>query len=327
MNSFTLAPVGELDRRTYIGGSRVSAILGLEPYGRTPLTEYLSIIADIENRPDEETLRFFEWRKEWEPIVIKRVIREFDAQIVGVNNRYIDREHEFFAAEIDAEWVDSKGQTQNLEIKTVHPLAFGEKSGWGEQGTDEVPIHYAAQCMWGLGVTGRQTCILVAMVGIDTFVFYRIDRDEETIKRMRQVCAAFWHDNVLARKAPDVMNLDDVRMLSFRIAGKAVEASDEMLDNLENLKRLRSSMAMMDEEKDELMFKITAEILREWQADPGTPPQDKAVILKGGREIASWNYQETTRIMTKELRAAHPDIAREFSKTTPSRVLRFKKEK
>src|SRR3990167_9552293 len=98
-----------LDRRTYIGGSRVSAILGLDPYGKTQLSEYNAIVSEIEVGPSPETLKFLEWRKEWEPIVIKRIQREFDAKIVAVNERQRDSDVPYFADEISFKWIDEKG--------------------------------------------------------------------------------------------------------------------------------------------------------------------------------------------------------------------------
>lgn len=332
-----LQNVGELDRRSYIGGSRVSAILGLDAYGKTPLSEYQFILGEIDNTPDAETLAFFEWRKEWEPIVIKRVKREFDAKIVAVNQRYRDSEYDFLAAEIDAEWADEDGAIQNLEIKTVHPLAFSETSGWGEAGTSDVPIQYAAQCMWGLGITGRQVCILVAMAGIDTLVFYRIERDEEVIADMRERCIAFWTEYVLKRVPPEPINLDDVMRLTLKMRGRPVEADDEMVKNLQDLASIRASIAAFDGSKDDVMFKIGVAILKQWGipapavTDKGKiePAQvaDNAVILRAGQQIASWKLQNTTRIDADKLRELHPDIAAACSKTTPSRVLRIKKPK
>ena len=55
--------------------------------------------------------------------------------------------------------------------------------------------------------------------------------------------------------------------------------------------------------------------------------KDNAVILRAGEQIASWNLQNTTRIDAKQLREEAPEIFGKFSKTTPSRVLRFKKPK
>lgn len=319
-----LVDVGDLDRATYIGGSRVAAILGLDAYGKTPLSEYLAITGQVDTQIDPKTLAFFEWRKEWEPIVIKRVKREFDAHIVRVNQRYRDPEYDFLAAEIDAEWADENGEIQNLEIKTVHPLAFGEKGGWGDAGTDEVPINYAAQCQWGLMVTGRQVCVLVAMAGIDTFVFYRIVRDDELIAEMRERCVRFWTENVLAGVPPEPVTLEDVMRLTLRANGRPVQADDDLFEAIRAVRGIRESIKAMDAEKDDLMFKIGLAVWKQWKADPENPPKDSALILRGKTPIATWNLQRTTRLDAKALREAEPDVAAKYSKTTPSRVLRIK---
>ena len=316
-----------LDRRTYIGGSRVSAILGLDPYGKTPLSEYNAIVSEIEVGPSPETLKFFEWRKEWEPIVIKRIQREFDAKIVAVNERQRDSDVPYFAAEIDFEWIDESGEIQNGEIKTVHPLAFSEQSGWGDAGTSDVPVNYAAQCMWGLGVKKRNVCILAALAGIDNLVFYRIERDDDVIENMREQCRRFWEDNVLPRIPPDPINMGDISSLMLKMRGRPCEADDELFENLRILQKIRGSIAAMEGDKEELMFKIGSAVLAKWQAAPDNPPKDNAIILRGGQQIASWSYQETVRLQVKELREAEPEIAAKYSKKTASRVLRFKKVK
>jgi hypothetical protein len=77
--------------------------------------------------------------------VVQMLREEFDGEIVSVNERYVDQDHDFLAAEIDFEWRDADGSIQNGEIKTVSPFAFNERGGWGEAGTDQVPIHYFAQ--------------------------------------------------------------------------------------------------------------------------------------------------------------------------------------
>lgn len=322
--------VGELDRKTYIGGSRVSAVLGLDPYGKTPLTEYESIISEQEGKIDPEREKFFAWRKEWEPIVIKRIEREFDAKIVAVNKRYRDPEHKFLAAELDFEWLDpTTGLIENGEIKTVHPLAFNERGGWGEAGTADVPVNYSAQCMHGLGVMGRRKTVLVAMAGIDTFVHYNIERDDEVIAAMRARCVSFWIDNVLARLPPDPVSLDDCMRAMKRLRGKPVEADEQMYDWLTKLKALRETANAMEGEESELKFNIALAVLRAWGypdpelALPGV--KDNALITHAGAEIATWNAQSTARIDAKALRKEKPDIAALFTKSTISRVLRFKK--
>lgn len=321
------------DRRRFIGGSDAAAIMGLGAYGRTPLTTYFAKTSDTHEALDPERKRFFERRKRFEPLIVEMLREEFDAEIVCVNQRYIDVEHDFLAAEIDFEWRDpADGTIQNGEIKTVSPFAFGEKHGWGDVGSDEIPIHYAAQVMHGLGVTGRRTCIVAALAGFDKMVFYKLLRDEETIAEMRARCINFWTEHVLKFVPPDPISLEDCLRLSTRIRGRPIEADDELLANLQALKNIRASMKAMGEESDEVTFKIGATVLKAWgltwtDGDIISPAKDAAIILRGGQQIASWNLQETTRLQPQLLREAMPEVFAQFSKTTKSRVLRLKKEK
>ena len=338
MNDLILIPEDDAyDRTKYLGGSNAAAVMGLGAYGNTPLTCYLAKIGEGAEEIDPKRELFLQRRKRWEGPIIEMLREEFDAEIVGVNRRYRDREHAFLAAEIDFEWRDADGSIQNGEIKTVSPFAFGERDGWGEAGSADIPVHYAAQVMHGLGLTGRQTCIVAAMVGLDSMIFYRVERDDETIAALRDQMVRFWINNVLARVPPEPVSLADVMRLTLRMRGRPVDADESLLANLDSLAHIRGSMAAMDGEKDELMFKIGLSILKQWGipapalTDKGAidPAQvgDNALILSAGKQVASWNLQSTTRVDSKRLREEAPEIFTKFSKTTPSRTLRFKKQK
>ena len=330
-----LENVGEIDRRTYLGSSDAAAVLGIGAYGATPLTCYLKKIGEQVEELDPKHQLFLTRRKRWEGPIVEMLREEFDGKIVAVNHRYTDPEFPFLAAEVDFEWADADGVIQSGEIKTCSPFAFGEAQGWGEEGTDQIPIHYLAQVMFSLMITGRQTCIVAAMVGLDTMIFYRVERDEETITEMRSKCVAFWHDNVLARVPPEPVSLDDVMRLTLKMRGRPVEADDAMLKHLHDLASIRASIAAFEGDKEDVMFMIGAAVLKQWGIDqPVTtkksaiePAQvaDNAVILRGGVQIASWALQNTRRIDADKLRELHPEIAAACSKTTPSRVLRIKK--
>lgn len=322
-----LQEVGEIDRHTYLGSSDCAAVLGLGAYGATPLTVYMKKIGEQVEELDPKHQLFLMRRKRWEGPIVEMLREEFDGEIVNVNQRYADPEFPFLAAEVDFEWVDGDGATQSGEIKTCSPFAFGESQGWGEEGSSDIPVHYAAQVMFSLMVTGRQTCIVAAMVGLDSMIFYRVERDDEVIADMRARCVAFWNDHVLARIPPEPINLDDVMRLTLKMRGRPVEADDVMAENLRKLKQVRGSIATMNDEKDDLMFQVGTAVWKSWQADPNAPPKDNASILRGGIEIARWNAQSTTRIDAKSLRESEPEIAAKFSKTTTSRVLRFVKPK
>lgn len=328
-----LAP--DTDRRTFLGGSDAAAVMG---YGarydgeqQTPYTVYKKKTAEQREEQDPAREKFLRRRKRWEPVIIEMLREEFDAEIVSVNQRYQDPEFPFLAAELDFEWRDADGSVQNGEIKTVHPLAFGEKQGWGDEGTDEIPIHYAAQVMHGLGITGRDVCVVPAMVGLDNMIFYRVTREgyEETIKGMREKLVRFWNEHILARVPPDPQTWEDMMALFARVNGRPVECTEEILKKLRQLQSVRSSMKAMEDDKDSLQFEI-ADFIRESWAIPAlaTPmPQrlDNAELRYQGKAIATWKSQRGSHLDQKALAAAYPEIVSKFTVEHFFRPIRFKK--
>ena len=318
--------LGEPDRLTYLGGSDAAAILGVGAYGKTPLSVYLKKIgADVE-KIDAAKQRFFDRRKRWEGPISIMLREEFDAPIVAENVRYIDPEFDFMAAEIDFEWVDAAGVTQNGEIKTVSPFAFNEQSGWGDEGTDEIPVHYAAQVMWGLMVTGRARCVVAALAGLDRIAFYTVERDEETIATMRRLAVTFWLDNVQKQMPPEPICLDDVLRLTINRAGKPVELDAETAGLLRDVAAIRDRKKAMDDEVEDINFKLLNFVRRQWGAQSDEDdPTDNADLLVNGEKIGTWKRQRGTSLQQKLLKAAHPALVAEFTKEHFSRVLRISK--
>lgn len=50
-----------------------------------------------------------------------------------------------------------------VEVKTVTDRA--EDNGWGRAGTDRIPLHYAAQVTWGMGILGLPYCWVPVLAG------------------------------------------------------------------------------------------------------------------------------------------------------------------
>lgn len=335
--------VGALDRRTYLGSSDIAAIMGLGAYGRSAYTTYCAKIGDPVGEMAPDDRKFLERRKRWEGPIVEMLREEFRGEIVAVNQRYVDQEHDFMAAEIDAEWIDADGATQNIEIKTVSPFAFGERHGWGEAGSSDIPVHYAAQCMYGLMVTGRQTSIVAAMVGLDNMIFYRIDRDEDTIAAMRAAAVSFWQENVLARVPPPPQTERDLTHMMLNRRGRPVLLDGERMQVLQRLAAVRASMAAMAIEEEELAFQLGEFVCREWDSpNPYLPPAEARKSKKKGADfdpltdaglyydnarIGSWNKQRGAFLDQQRLKAEKPDIIADYTKEHFYRVLRISKPK
>lgn len=339
------ATVGDIDRRTYLGGSDIAGVMGLSPW-QTPLQVYERKTSGVPELLTDEKRRFFARRKRQEPVIAEMLLDEYGIEVTRLSldadpNRYRDEEYPFMAAEIDFECLMSEaireafpdrpqlcaipdGVLLNGEIKTVHP--FSAKH-WGEQGSEDVPIHYAAQVMHGLGITKRPATIVAALFGIDNLLAFPVMADPDTIAAVRAKAVAFWTEHVVPRIPPDPINMDDMMRLLSRVNGRPVEADEETIARLSALRRIRGDMAAMENEKKELEFQIADYVRRQWAIDPGMETQalDDAVLTFGGQKVATWKGQSRTTVDGKALAKAHQSIFNQYANTSHFRVIRFPK--
>jgi predicted phage-related endonuclease len=322
--SLKVLPAGH-DRRMFLGGSDVAAIMGLGATYRgvqqTPYTVWCKKVGEVGEEMDPETRLFLERRKRWEGPIIEMLREEFSAEIVSVNKRYIDPEFDFMAAEIDFEWKDPDGRIQNGEIKTVYPMAFGEKFGWGEEGTADVPVHYAAQVMHGMGVTGATQCVVAAMVGLDSMVFYKIDRDEDTIQAMRDECRRFWFENVLPKVPPAPQTVIDLKGLMLRFQGRPCELDEDTYAKFQKLLSVRAGLTALEDQEETLAFEVGAYVLADWREADQAVAED-ATLLFDGKPVASWKKQGHSHLDQKRLKVEKPEVVSEYTKRSVIRVLR-----
>lgn len=301
----------DLDRRKFIGGSDAAAIMGVGAYEKTPYSVWLAKTDPVppDQAEDNARRKFLERRKRWEPVIVQMLREEFDAEIVAVNERYQDAQHDFLSCEIDFEWLDEDGTVQNGEIKTVSPFAFGERFGWGEAGTGDVPVHYEAQAMHGLGITGRRVCILAAMIGLDNMIFYRIERDDETIAGMRQQCVDFWQKHVVKNDPPDPQTLRDTYLRWGRKDnGLELPADDPLASKVLALRGLRAQVEALELQGESLEFDIKMAM------------KENQFISVNGKKLCTWKLRKTTTLDQSGLKAEHPKIHRAFVRQGMARV-------
>lgn len=332
------------DRTTYIGGSDTAAIIGVSEW-KTQLGCYFQkrgepLPADL--AVDHNREKRFRRGRLMEPVVIEMLIAEHPIKVTKRSppenpNRYIDREHAFIAAEIDFEWevtpeivahfaengveIDAAliGTTQNGEVKSAHPFVAMKK--FGEEGTDEIPIEYAAQAMHGLMVTGRQLTIFPVLVGSDDLIIYWVKRDDATIEAIRAKEVSFWRDHVLPGVPPAAVNLPDVFQMFRRRAASAIDATAEIAAAVTAMRMLSSRKTVAEEGIEALKFEIGDFMLGAKEiADP--KKKGVHVLTFQGDSILELSLQEQARIDSDELRLKFPDAAEACSKTTSLFVFR-----
>jgi putative phage-type endonuclease len=305
-----------MNRLGFIGGSDVAAILGVSPW-KTPHELWLQKTgrAPREEVTPEQQKRFDRGHR-LEPVVLQMLIDRLqdeghEVELLRTNERYIDAEYPFMACEIDFELM-LDGEHVNGDCKTVHP--FSAKK-WGEEGTDEVPIDYAAQFMHGLGITGRKRCIIATLIGMDDLLIYFVERDEETIAAIRARVVEYWNECVLADVPPDPIDFDDCKAIYAKSNGGTIEATSEIRDAVFNLIDVKAKIKNLEATEEELSYHITAFM------------QPNAILTAGGKTIATWKNQNDTRVDQKLLKEEAPEIYTQFARTKEIRVLRLAKLK
>lgn len=273
---------GDIDRTQFIGGSDTAAIIGVSPWKSAFQLYQEKIGAYIEDVTPQKQ-RIFARGKRWEPVVVEMIVDELrhqdhDVEVMRRNRRYQDKEFTFLAAEIDLE-LGVDGEQCNVEIKTVHPFAA---KAWGEPGSDEIPIYYAAQAMHGLMVTKRQRCIVAALIGADDLRIHEIVRDDETIAGIRAKELAFWQ-RVQDRNPPDPQTAEDVRWLYAKDLGEVAEADDELLRLVGELHFQKTTAKHAEAAIDLISTQIKLAM------------GNAALLLRDGRLIATWKSNKQSR--------------------------------
>lgn len=307
----------EIDRRTFLGGSDIAAIYGLSPY-KTAVELWLEKTGRRSKpKPSKYQQRLFDRGHRLEPIIVEMTLDKLrdlghDVELIATNKRYQDSVYPFLACEIDFELM-LDGEHINGDAKSVSGFA---RQGWGdEEFTDQIPLHYHAQFMHGLGITGRRRCLVSALMGLDDVALYWADRDDDLIESMRTRAVEFWNDCVVGGKVPDFMKFDDVKAIYPVDNGKSCAATEEIAGKVARLASINQKIAAWDAEKEGLQLDI-AEFISPY-----------SILIYEGRPILTWKAQEMRRLDGAALEEEHPDIAAKFKTLQTIRVMRLKKER
>lgn len=303
------------DRSKFLGGSDVAAVLGLSPW-KSPVQLWLEKTGQVEyDEPDAARQRRFDRGHKLEPFIIEMGIDKLREQghsveLLSRNDRYIDPDYPFLACEIDAVLL-LDGEEINVDAKSVHGFA---RKAWGDEETDEIPIYYAAQFSFGLGITGRKRCVVFALIGLDDVAIYWLNHDAETIWDVRVRCIEFWENCVIGGNRPDVLSYDDASILWPQDDGAEVAATADIAELVADYGRLTYQKKQLEEMIEDRKTQIVEFM------------QPHATLVYEGKPIATWKSQKAQRLDQKGLKAAHPDICADFINTTESRVFRIERK-
>jgi putative phage-type endonuclease len=285
--------VAPIDRRLFLGGSDIASIFGVTPW-KSAYELWEEKTADVYVQPEIEPRRekILRRGKRFEPWVIELLEEEQGINVMKRNQRYVDADFPWMACEVDFEFMSDAGLC-NGEVKTISPFAASE---WGEEETDEIPLYYCLQVMWGLSIKRDRPKTLVAgMIGADDLRVYQVKRDEDLIAEIRRRAYEFWTDNVQKKRPPLPQNKHDIQRALYKHSGFISPGSPELWQAAKRLKGIKAAQKRLDSASDQQEMIIKGTLYREAEAiglTEGNSPKKFIVNDISGKELLSLSFQE-----------------------------------
>lgn len=136
--------------------------------------------------------------------LMEPIVRELSKQELGLNltgPQYVENQENGFLARASLDDVALNGLIKEpVEFKTVSSFA---RQQWGDETTQDIPLHYLHQLQWYLWATGAPRGHLVALVGLDDLRHYRIQADAALHGRMVVAARTFWERHIVGGEAPN----------------------------------------------------------------------------------------------------------------------------
>lgn len=181
-------------RRTGIGSSDISAIVGLSPWA-SPIDIWLSKSGRGGGFTGSVATRI---GSALEPLIAELYAERTGARLSDPAQTHVHP--------TDAWRLATPDRVAHFDIGSKVVECKNDMFGhgeWGDEGTDQIPDHYMCQVQWQLDVLGLQDADVAALVGQKLKVFH-IARDPELCEQLRAAAAAFWRDHVIADVQPPI---------------------------------------------------------------------------------------------------------------------------
>jgi putative phage-type endonuclease len=246
------SPEWHAARAGAITGSRIAAVLGLSPW-ESRFSLWHRMAGMIGDEVENDLMR---WGKLLEPVILGEYAREHETELDTRPGTWASSTRPWQVANVDA-----------LGPRIVEAKYSPMTDGWGEPGTDLIPVYYRAQALWYLDTFGGpehgfERADVAVFFGVSGYAEYHVDYSPDECALMRQEARAFLDSLPSTSSAGVRPDLDahsstyqTVRALHPDIDDEAVDVPDEIgrayLDAIANAKAAaeekdRASAAVLD---------------------------------------------------------------------------------
>ncbi|WP_330435729.1 MULTISPECIES: YqaJ viral recombinase family nuclease [Streptomyces] len=308
-----LLPAGDLDdpeyyqlwtetRRGGIGGSDVAALLGLDKY-RGPR----HVFEVKHGRPVPTGAALSEYAE------VGQEIEDFIAYMFTKRSGIPAVPTPGTLANVDRPWMRCNVDRYALDPVTgavIAPVELKNRSEYQlDDWTDGVPDGPALQVHWNIAVGGWSYGWAVALVGGNKLRFHRIERDEELIETLIDVCGRWFQRHVVEGFAPPADGLEATKELLGRLwEVNPKEAVEVPLSKAKKLRKRRASLIEQIEELDQQRTLVENEMRL---------ISETSEVAKCGKSTA-WSWKQNGNFAAKRFTDENPELAAQYATTVPA---------
>lgn len=234
------------NRMGKIGGSTISAILGLDDF-RTPVDVWMDLTgkssehktqnkATIRGQMMEQTVaNFFELETGLKII-----------QASAENETYVHKNYPYLVASPDRRYWREDGDKAILECKTTRMLF------------DDIPDKWFVQLMWYLGFTAYQNGTVAWLhTTSEDFKYRNFEFKPEFFEYLVNEAISFWEKYVQADTPPPIMRAKDVeRLYKKHVTGKTVAIPEEKINLYIRYGELNDQLKGLSDEKEQIQDEL-----------------------------------------------------------------------
>lgn len=284
------------DSKATITGNDVGGILGVSNYS-SPLEVYLSKVMGCEEKVSEA----LELNSEMKDFICDKFSRSnADIKVLKIKDTLKSKYCDFATTKIDRK-LRQNGESGVLHVKIASQYT---KEAWeGEN----IPMEYYLKILWSLYVTGCKWGYYAVIVGGNTYIQKRVERNDDMIKVMLSGVKTFRENYILKGVLP---NIDGEKTTGIAL-DKLYEREDNLKVNLgdEAMPLVKKREALKAEAKE--LNKYILECENKIKA-----LMKKASIAYVDNKKITWRACTKSSLDGKALMRDYPDIHKKYLKET-----------
>ena len=286
-------------RQRGIGGSESAAVCGFNRY-YSPLEVWLRKTGRKDAEADNEAMYF---GRILEPILREEFSKRTGLTVKPCPFMFASKEYPFMIANIDGVVTEKDGTKALLEIKTTNSFTTTKEL------EDGLPVEWYFQVQHYLSVVSLRRGYVAVLIGGNQLKYQVVERDEETIENIIALESHFWNEYVLKDVPPpsDFNSGESLATLYPESDGSSVILPVESDQLVSDYLKIKAAEEELKKSKAETENKLKA-LLKE--AETGITPSGSKV---------SWKSYSQSRFDTTKFKAAHADLAAQFTTMTSGR--------